>query len=85
MIFLKILENICEKSKIKNIIIAVILLLETYLYIILLTENDNDFREDLPVSNMKSTINNDIDNILKDELYIVQNMSEEGDGYEIEI
>lgn len=74
-----------KNSKTRNFIIAIILLLGAYLLIVFLTENDNDFREDLPVSNMKSTINNNIDNILKDELYIVQNMSEEGDGYEIEI
>ena len=55
-----------KNSKTRNFIIAIILLLGAYLLIVFLTENDNDFTEDLPVSNMKSTINNDIDNILKD-------------------
>lgn len=78
---MKILEN----SRTRNFVIAVILLLATYLLIVFLTENDNGFKEDLPVSNMQSTIDNDIGNILKDELYVIQNMSEAGSGYEIEI
>jgi len=82
---LKRLKNIFKNNKTRNFLIAVVLLLATYLLIVFLTENDNSIRGDLPVSNMKNTGNNNIENILKDELYIIQSSSEEGEGYEIEI
>lgn len=78
-------KNILNNYKTRNFVIAVILLLGTYLLIVFLTENDNSIKEDLPVSNMKNTENNNIESILKDELYVIQNISEQGEGYEIEI
>ena len=79
------LKNILKDSKTRNFLIAIMLLLATYLFVIFLTERDNSFNEDLPVSNMKNTKDNNIQNILKDELYIIQTMNQEDDGYEIEI
>ena len=85
MIFLKWLKNLLINNKTRNFIIAVALLLATYLLIVFLTENDNSIRDELPVSNMKNTENNNLESILKDELYIIQNLSEQDEGYEIEI
>lgn len=79
------LKSILDKNKTRNFIIAVALLLGTYLLIVFLTEKDNSISEDLPVSNMRNTEDNDIQDILKDELYIIQNSSEQDGGYEIEI
>lgn len=86
VIFLNIGNEInSEKNKVRNFIIAIILLLVTYLVIVFLTENDKSFSEDLPVSSMQNTKNNDIQTILKDELYVIQNKSESEEGYEINI
>lgn len=74
-----------DNSRVRNFVIAVILLLLTYLVIIFLTENDNSFSEELPVSNMKNTENKDMQDILKDELYVIQNKSEVEEEYEINI
>lgn len=82
---MKWFNNILNSNKTRNFLIAVILLLATYLLIVFLTERDNSIKEDLPVSNMKNTDNNDMKSILKDELYVIQNSSEEDKGYEIEI
>ncbi len=85
VIFLKILDNVLKESKTRNFIIAVILLLLTYLLIVFLTERDDNFRTDLPVSNMENTKNSDIGTLLKDELYVIQNITEEDESYEINI
>jgi len=82
---LSILDKILKQSKTRNFVIAILLLLVAYLVIVFLTENDNGFSKELPVSNMKNTENNDTESILKDELYVIQNVSEENEGYEIEI
>lgn len=82
---MKWLKNILKNNKTRNFWLAVILLLATYLLIVFLTENDNSIRNDLPVSNMKNTTDNNIESILKDELYVIQNSSEKAQGYEIEI
>lgn len=82
---MSILDKILKQSKTRNFVIAILLLLVAYLVIVFLTENDNGFSKELPVSNMKNTENNDTESILKDELYVIQNVSEENEGYEIEI
>ena len=78
-------ENIKEKNKIRNFLIALILLVITYLFIIFLTEKDNSFDTYLPVSNMESTKNNYMEDMLKDEMYVVKSISEVDEGYEINI
>ena len=86
VIFLNIENKIInEKKKVRNFIIAVVLLLATYLVIIFLTENDKGFSNELPVSNMQNTENNNIEEILNDELYVIQNIFESEDSYEIDI
>jgi len=79
------LKNILNNSKTRNFLLSVILLLATYLLIVFLTEKDNSFSTELPVSNMKNTENNDMENILKDELYVIQTSNESDEGYEIDI
>jgi len=78
-------KNILNNNKTRNFLIAVVLLLATYLLIVFLTENDNSISSELPVSNMKNTEKNNIESILKDELYVIQNIAEQDEGYEIEI
>lgn len=85
VIFLKIIDKILKESKTRNFVIAVILLLLTYLIIIFLTENDKSFSKELPVSNMQNTQRNNMKDILEDELYVIQNISEIDDAYEINI
>lgn len=82
---MKWFKNILKDSKTRNFVIAIALLLATYLLIVFLTEKDNSISHDLPVSNMKNTENNSIESILKDELYVIQNSVEKDEGYEIEI
>ena len=82
---MKWLKNIFKNNKTRNFIIAVILLLTTYLLIVFLTERDNSFNEELPVSNLRNTKTNDLESILKDELYVIQSSVENKEGYEIEI
>lgn len=82
---MKWFKNILNDNKTRNFIIAVLLLLGTYLLIVFLTENDNSIKEELPVSNMKNTVNNSVESILKDELYVIQKIAEQDEGYEIEI
>ncbi len=85
VIFLKIIDKILKDSKTRNFVIAVILLLLTYLIIIFLTENDKSFSKELPVSNMQNTQSNNMKDILEDELYVIQNISETDEAYEINI
>ena len=83
MIFLKEKKEI-NKNKVRNFVIAFLLLLLTYLVTIYISENDKMFDKKLPVSNMQET-SNDIKNEMLKEEYIIQNMVENGEGYEINI
>lgn len=86
MIFLNILNKIINcNSRVRNFVIAVILLLLTYLVIVFLTENDKSFSEELPVSNIKNTESNNIQDVLEDELYVIQNKCENEEAYEINV
>ncbi len=85
VIFLKEKKNEIEKNKIRNFIIAVILLICTYLIIVFITESDKSFSRELPVSNMQNTANNETKEILEKELYVIQNISENNEAYEINI
>lgn len=85
VIFLNILDKVIKDNKVRNFVIAIVLLLLTYLVIVFLTENDKGFSKDLPVSNMQNTQSNNMKDILEDELYVIQNISENEDAYEINI
>ena len=86
VIFLNISsESIDIKNKIKNFAIAIILVIMTYLIIVFLTKNDNSFDTTLPVSNIQNTQYHSMKDILEDELYVIQNISEKNEGYEINI
>lgn len=84
MIFLKEENKIELKNKIKNFVIAFLLLIVTYLVIIYISESDRTFDKNLPVSNMQNTQEGIINELLKEE-YVIQNIAEEEDGYEINI
>ncbi len=76
-----------ENKKLKHFTIAFILVIITYILMIILSNNSKDFNKDLPViSVLESTRENkDIKKILQDELYVVQNITEKTETYEINI
>lgn len=85
VIFLRVIDKVFKESKTRNFLIAVMLLLATYLIIVFLTENDKSFSKDLPVSNMQNTKIKNMEDVLEDELFVIQNISEIDEAYEINI
>ncbi|MDD2627303.1 MAG: hypothetical protein PHR25_02860 [Clostridia bacterium] len=76
-----------ENKRLKNFIIAFILLIITYILMIVLSKNNKGFNKDIPViSVLESTRENkDIKKVLQDELYVVQNITEKNEIYEINV
>lgn len=77
-------KELVNKNKVKNFLIAFAILIVTYLVIVYITRNDKTFDSDLPVSNMQNTQADKVEELLKDE-YIIQNIAESEEGYEISI
>lgn len=77
-------KELVNKNKVKNFLVAFAILIVTYLVIVYITRNDKTFDSDLPVSNMQNTQADRVEELLKDE-YIIQNITESEEGYEISI
>ena len=79
------IKNVNSDNRVRNLIIAVILLILTYCIMLAILKNDKSFDTSLPVTSLKSSDYKDMKEILEDELYVIQNISEEENGYKVDI